>query len=214
MTMGELRHVERLLRKIKLNSDGSAEVQWRDYYTDSETGEASVRVVDHPGNALVHEDLRRAFAPLNEHWMIRGNEVAEPKGNHPFDGVLKNLDRVTVTSVTFSGGEPVENTDLEDRKPLGVHIQGSMTLTGGGVKNYCLPAIRPQTPQEKYKFATDLEQHLAVIEEEAWAYVNGKCSPPAQHTMNFDAASADDGSAVQLAIPAHAGGGEEDGEEG
>lgn len=183
---GELRHAERLLRKIKLNNNGTATVEWRDYYVNPVDGKRYHNDVDSGADdAMIHEDFKAAFAKLDEHWMIRGNEVSEPKGNYAFDGSLKGLEKVTVTSVTFSGGEPTDPETGEDRTPVGVHIQGTMKLSGGGVKNYCLPAIKMAAPQEKYRFSTHLDEHLQVITAEAWAYVSGKCAPPAQQAMDF-----------------------------
>lgn len=179
-----MKHAERLLRKVKLNNAGTAEVHWKDYYVDADTGVRSVNEVDHPGEALIHEDFRKAFALLNEHWLIRGEETQEPKGTYSFDGTLKNLERVTVTSITFSGGEPTDPDSGEERTVEGVHIQGTMTLKGGGVKNFCLPAIKVAAPSEKYKFATHLDQHIQAIEAEVWAYVNGtKFTPPKEEQL-------------------------------
>lgn len=192
-----LQHKERLLRKVKLNNNGTATVEWRDYYVNPETGQRSHNDVDNNADdAMIHEDFKAAFAKLDEHWMIRGNEVPEPKGNYAFDGSLKGLDKVTVTSVTFSGGEPTDPDSGEERTPVGAHIQGTMKLSGGGVKNYCLPAIKMGAPQEKYKFSTHLDEHLQVVEQEAYAYVAGKCTPPAQTSLNLEAHNPEDGSAI------------------
>ena len=70
-----MKHAERLLRKVKLNNSGTALVVWKDYYVDGDTGERSRNDVDHPGEQLIHEDFRAAFAKLNEHWLIRGEET-------------------------------------------------------------------------------------------------------------------------------------------
>lgn len=192
VTEPALKHKERLLRKVKMNNDGSAEVMWKDYFvkppSDQPSTEPSVQVIDHPGKNKVHDDFREAFKKLDEHWLIRGEEVNEPKANYPFDGSLKNLDRITVTSVTFSGGEPPE-TEGDSRQPIAVHIQGTMKLKGGGVKNYCLPAIKLGAPQEKYKFSTQLDEHIQVVSMEALAYAAGKMAPPPvdnQLKANFD----------------------------
>ena len=192
-----MKHAERLLRKVKLNNSGTATVTWKDYYVDGDTGERSRNDVDHPGEQLIHEDFRAAFAKLHEHWLIRGEETTEPKGNYPFDGTLKNLERVTVTSVTFSGGEPVDPESGEERTSVAAHIQGTMTLKQGGVKNFCLPAIKMGAPSEKYRFATHLDQHLAAIEREVWDYVSGsKFAPPKeeQTAMSFGGDDGDQGS--------------------
>lgn len=193
-----LQHKERLLRKVKLNNNGTATVEWRDYYVNPETGQRSHNDVDsNADDAMIHDDFRAAFEKLNEHWMIRGNEVPEPKANYPFDASLKGLDKVTVTSVTFSGGEPTDPESGEERTPVGAHIQGTMKLSHGGVKNYCLPAIKLGAPQEKYKFSTHLDEHLQVLEREAWAYVAGKCTPPAQQSLNLEAHNPEDGKLIE-----------------
>lgn len=171
-----------------MNNDGTAEVVWKDYYVDEDSGQRSQNNVDHPGKVGTHDDFRAAMAVFNEHWLIRGEEVAEPKGSYPFDKSLKNLDRVTVTSITFSGGEPLDADAHEEEKrtPVAVHIQGTMKLRGGGVKNYCLPAIKLGAPQEKYKFSSHLDQHLAALEGEVWPYVDGsKHAPDPQQAMEF-----------------------------
>lgn len=200
-----MKHAERLLRKVKLNNSGTATITWKDYYVDADTGERSRNDVDHPGEQLIHGDFRAAFAKLNEHWLIRGEETPEPKSNYPFDASLKNLERVTVTSVTFSGGEPVDPESGEERTAVAAHIQGTMTLKGGGVKNFCLPAIKMGAPAEKYRFATHLDQHLAAIEREVWDYASGiKFAPPKeeQTAMSFEGAGGDQGSGDILAIGA------------
>ena len=190
-----MKHAERLLRKVHLNNDGSADIHWKDYYT-GEDGLRTCHEVDRVSNEkkaktlLIHEDFRKAWEKLHEHWLIREEETPEPKANYPFDGTLKNMDRVTVTSITFSGGEPVDPDSGEERSPVAVHIQGTMKLNQGGVKNMCTPPIKMGAPAEKYKFATHLDQHLQVIEEEVWAYVSGsKFTPPKnqQVAMAFEA---------------------------
>lgn len=192
MTM--LEHKERLLRKVKLNNNGSASVEWRDYFINQETGQHSHNDVEHPGSTngevmLIHEDLKAAMAPFSEHWMIFGEEVSEPKANYPFDGSLKGLDRTTVTSVTLSGGEPQTDAD-EERTSVAVHIQGTFKLKDGRVKNYCLPGIKMSAPGEKYKFASHVDQHLQALEAEAFAYIAGKCMPPAQQQIQYDETNA------------------------
>lgn len=196
-----LQFAERLLRKVKLNNNGTAEVKFRDYYVDNSTGQRAHNDVEHKSDdgepRLAHDDLRSVFKFMDQHWMIRGDEVPEPKGNYSFDGSLKGLERVTVTSVTFSGGEPEDPESGEERSPIAVHIQGTMQLRAGHVKNYCLPPIKLGAPQEKYKFATHLDQHVQMLEAEAMAYIAGKCAPPAQQAMNFDGLNPEDGSAIE-----------------
>ena len=192
-----MKHAERLLRKVALNNNGTAVITWKDYYVDESTGERSRNDVNHPGDQLIHEDFRAAFAKLNEHWLIRGEETTEPKGSYTFDGTLKNLERVTVKSVTFSGGEPLDPEDPGERKAVAAHIQGTMILKGGGPKSFCLPAIKMGAPAEKYKFATHLDQHLAAIEREVWDYVSGsKFAPPKeeQTAMSFGGDGGEEGS--------------------
>lgn len=194
-----MKHAERLLRKVTLNNNGTATIGWKDYYVDADTGERSRNDVDHPGEQLVHEDFRTAFAKLNEHWLIRGEETTEPKGSYTFDGTLKNIERVTVKSVTFSGGEPVDPESGEERSAVAAHIQGTMTLKGGGVKNFCLPAIKMGAPSEKCRFATHLDQHLAAIEREVWDYVSGsKFAPPKQTSMAFEGAEDGDSASEDI----------------
>ena len=200
--MSELKHMERLLRKVSFNNDGSAEVSWKDYYLNPETNKYSHNNVTHPGRTngevmLIHEDLKRAMDPFIEHWLIFGEEVPEPKTNYPFDASIKRIEQTKVTSVTLSGGEPEPDTG-EERKPLAVHIQGTYKLKCGRVRNYCLPGIKITAPQEKYKFAVQVAEHLATLEAEAYAYVMGKVTPPAQLVMNLEPANPEDGADVKL----------------
>lgn len=194
--MNELQHKKRILRKVKLNNNGGATVEWEDVYFDPENaGYVNVEET-RTSEALVHDDLREALKPFNEHWAIFGEQVAEPKANYEFDGSLKGLDRVTVTSVTISGG----NSDPDggdDEKPLGVHIQGTRRLKCGRVINFCTPGIKLASPQEKYRFSTQVDQHLQVLEDEVWQYLNGKHAPPAQTALNFDGVEGD-GADVKL----------------
>lgn len=204
---------EPLLRKVKLNNNGSAHVSWKQYYVDESTGERAHRDIQHPGELLIHEDFRAAFAVLNEHWMIRGEEVAEPKASYPFDKTLKGLERVTVTSVTFSGGEPAEPDSGEEPTSVAAHIQGTMRLKEGGVKNFCCPPIKLTAVGEKYKFVTHLDQHLQAIEAEVWDYVAGtKFTPPKEQQLAMDlSANPGEPSADVNAIGAGDSGAEEEG---
>lgn len=182
--MSNLQHKRRILRKVKRNNNGGATIAWTDVYFNPESGTYVRNTEDRTSDALIHEDFKAAFGPFAEHWMIFGEEVAEPKANHAFDGSLKGIDRVTVTSVTLSGGsQDEEGTD--DDQPIGVHIHATKRLKCGRVKNYCCPGIKLGSPQEKYKFSAEVDAHLQTLEAEAWQYLDGKCAPPAQTAMDF-----------------------------
>lgn len=183
-----LQHKKRLLRKVKRNNNGGATLAWMDVYFNPESGTYVKNTEERTSDAPIHADLKAAFDPFAEHWMIFGEETPEPKATHAFDGTLKGLDKVTVTSVTLSGGGTDEEGD-DDDKPIGVHIQGTKKLRCGRVKNYCTPGIKLGSPQEKYKFADMVDAHLQALEAEAWQYLEGKCAPPAQAALNFDDAS-------------------------
>ena len=184
--MSNLQHKKRLLRKVKRNNNGGATVEWTDIYFDPESGTYVKNTEARTSDALIHQDMKAAFAPFAEHWMIFGEETPEPKANHAFDGTLKGLEKVTVTSVTLSGGGFDEGEGSDDDKPIGVHIQGTKKLRCGRVKNYCCPGIKLGSPQEKYKFADMVDAHLQTLEAEAWQYLDGKCAPPAQAALQFD----------------------------
>ncbi len=133
--------------------------------------------------------------------MIFGEETPEPKATHSFDGTLKGIEKVTVTSVTLSGGG-FEEEDGEDDKPIGVHIQGTKKLRCGRVKNYCCPGIKLGSPQEKYKFSAEVDAHLQTLEAEAWEYLEGKCAPPVQTAIDFsDAPALGEGATLELGEP-------------
>ena len=183
--MSNLQHKKRLLRKVKRNNNGGATVAWTDVYFNTESGTYVKNTEERTSDALIHEDMKAAFGPFAEHWMIFGEETPEPKATHAFDGTLKGLEKVTVTSVTLSGGGTEDEGEEED-KPIGVHIQGTKKLRCGRVKNYCCPGIKLGSPQEKYKFSAEVDAHLQVLEAEAWQYLEGKCAPPAQVALPFD----------------------------
>lgn len=185
-----LQHKARVLRKVKFNNGGGATIAWADFFFNPDSGTYTRVNEERTSDALVHEDFREALRPFGEHWLIFGEEVAEPKANYAFDGSLKNCDRVSPTSVTLSGGLP-EFESGEEPQPVGVHIQGTYRLRCGRVKNYCTPGIKLGSPNEKYKFATHVDQHLQLLEAEAWAYLDGKCAPPAQTAMDFTTAGSD-----------------------
>jgi len=184
-TMSNLQHKKRLLRKVKRNNNGGATIAWTDVYFDPTSGTYVKNTEERTLDALIHDDFKAAFAPFAEHWMIFGEEVPEPKANHPFDGSLKGQERVTVTSVTLSGGNQDEEGE-DDENPISVLIQGTKRLKCGRVKNYCCPGIKLGSPQEKYKFNAEVDAHLQRLEAEAWEYLAGKCAPPAQTAMSFE----------------------------
>jgi len=190
--MTTMKHKARVLRKVKFNNGGGATIVWADFFLNEESQTYTRVNEDRTSDAMVHEDFRAAMRPFGEHWLIFGEEVPEPKANYAFDGSLKNFDRVSPTSVTLSGGLP-EFESGEEPQPVGVHIQGTYRLRCGRVKNYCTPGIKLGSPNEKYKFATHVDEHLQRLEAEAWAYLEGKQAPPAQTAMDFNgAAPADD----------------------
>lgn len=199
--MSNLQHKKRLLRKVKRNNNGGATVAWTDVYFNTESGTYVKNTEERTSDALIHEDMKAAFGPFAEHWMIFGEETPEPKATHAFDGTLKGLEKVTVTSVTLSGGGFEEEGEEED-KPIGVHIQGTKKLRCGRVKNYCCPGIKLGSPQEKYKFSAEVDAHLQNLEAEAWQYLEGKCAPPAQAALNFeDAPELGQGAVLELGEP-------------
>lgn len=199
--MSNLQHKKRLLRKVKRNNNGGATVEWTDIYFDPESGTYVKNTEARTSDAMIHEDMKSAFAPFAEHWMIFGEETPEPKANHAFDGSLKGLEKVTVTSVTLSGGG-FDEEGTDDDKPIGVHIQGTKKLRCGRVKNYCCPGIKLGSPQEKYKFSAEVDAHLQALEAEAWQYLDGKCAPPAQAALNFDdAPDLGQGAVLELGEP-------------
>lgn len=183
--MTTMTHKARVLRKVKFNNGGGATIVWADFFLNEESQTYTRVNEDRTSDAMVHEDFRAAMRPFGEHWLIFGEEVPEPKANYAFDGSLKNFDRVSPTSVTLSGGLP-EFESGEEPQPVGVHIQGTYRLRCGRVKNYCTPGIKLGSPNEKYKFATHVDEHLQRLEAEAWAYLEGKQAPPAQTAMAFD----------------------------
>jgi hypothetical protein len=199
--MSNLQHKKRLLRKVKRNNNGGATIAWTDVYFNSESGTYVKNSEERTSDALIHEDMKAAFGPFAEHWMIFGEETPEPKATHAFDGTLKGIEKVTVTSVTLSGGGFEEEGEEED-KPIGVHIQGTKKLRCGRVKNYCCPGIKLGSPQEKYKFSAEVDAHLQMLEAEAWEYLDGKCAAPAQATINFeDAPELGQGAVLELGEP-------------
>lgn len=186
-----LQHKKRLLRKVKLNNNGGATVEWSDTYFNPESGTYITNTEARTSDAPVHEDLMAAMAPIKEHLAIACEEVPEPKANHPFDGSLKGIDKFYASSVSFSGG--IVKEEGEDSPPIGVHIFGRKTLKGGRVVNFGTPGLKLGAPQEPYKFITALDVHVQALEAEVWAYLDGKHAPIHQTTMNFNDADGVDG---------------------
>jgi hypothetical protein len=201
-TMSNLQHKKRLLRKVKRNNNGGATVEWTDIYFDPESGTYVKNTEARTSDAMIHEDMKSAFAPFAEHWMIFGEETPEPKANHAFDGSLKGLEKVTVTSVTLSGGG-FDEEGTDDDKPIGVHIQGTKKLRCGRVKNYCCPGIKLGSPQEKYKFSADVDAHLAGAGGRGVAVPGGQVrSSGPGGTLNFDdAPDLGQGAVLELGEP-------------
>jgi hypothetical protein len=197
MSNGQLQHKARVLRKVKFNNGGGATVAWADFFFNPESQSYVRTNEERSSDALIHDDFRAAMKPFGEHWLIFGEEVGEPKASYPFDGTLKNLERASITSVTLSGGMPEFESD-EEPAPVGVHIQGTYRLRCGRVKNYCSPGIKLGSPNEKYKFATHVDEHLQALEAEAWAYLEGKQAPPAQTALAFDPEAADAGESPEV----------------
>ena len=178
-----LQHKKRQLRKIKLNNNGGATVEWSDTYFDPEGGSYVTNNESRTSDAPVHDDLLAAMKPMHEHLAIACEEVPEPKANHPFDGSMKGIDKFYVSSVTLSGGVAKEEGD--EPQPIGVHIFGRKTLKGGRVVNFGTPGLKLSAPQEPYKFITDLDVHVQRLEAEAFEYLGGKHAPPAQMALNL-----------------------------
>ena len=152
--------------------------------------------VDYKAGRL-HDDLKAAVGLFIEHLAIAAEEVAEPKGNYAFDQSIKGLDKYSVSSVTLRGGDS-DPDGLEEPKPVQVFIFGNKRLKPGYKKNFGTYGIKLASPQEPYKFAVALEQHVAALESEAWDYLDGKHAPPAQTALNLDAHDDSDGEDVKL----------------
>ena len=178
-----LEHKERLLRKVKLNNGGGCTVEWKDTYFDAETSQYVNNDESRTSDGVVHEDLTAAMSPLIEHLAIACEMVPEVKGNHGFDGSLKGVEKFKISSVTLRGGEHKED---DDRDPVSVHIFGRKRLKDGRVVNFGTPGIKLGSPQESYRFSTQLDQHVQHVEKEAWAYLEGKVAPPAQRALDFE----------------------------
>lgn len=181
--MGQLQHKERLLRKVKLNNDGGATVEWLDVFYNPDSGTYVNNEEARTSDGSVHDDFAAAFRPLVEHLAVIAEMVPEVKANHPFDGSLKGMEKFAVSSVTLRGGTM---KDDGDRDPVSVFIFGRKRLKDGRVVNFGTPNIKLGSPQEPYKHTAMLDMHIQAVEQEAWAYLDGKVAPPAQKAMDFD----------------------------
>ena len=195
--MGQLQHKKRMLRKVKLNNGGGATIEWQDMYFDAESASYVKTSDGRTSDALAHDDLKAAVGLFIEHLAIAAEEVAEPKVNYPFDQSIKGLEKYAVSSVTLRGGDS-DPDGMEEPKPVQVFIFGNKRLKPGYKKNFGTYGIKLASPQEPYKFAVALEQHVAELEAEAWAYLDGKHAPPAQTALNLDAHDDADGEEVKL----------------
>lgn len=183
--MSTLEHRERLLRKVKLDTGGGATVEWTDTYWNPETLSYVKNDESRTSDGMVHEDLTAAMKPMREHLAIRCEMVPEVKGNHAFTGTMKGIEKYSVSSVIFRGGE--QDNEDEDRSPVQVQVYGMKRLTDGRVVNFGTPGIKLGVPQEPYRFTSQLDEHVSVLETEVWAYLEGKVAPPAQTALDLDA---------------------------
>lgn len=181
--MGDLQHKERLLRKVKLNNNGGATIEWLDVYFSPGSGSYVTNEESRTSDGMVHEDFAATFKPLVEHLAIVAEMVPDVKANHPFTGDLKGIDKFAVSSVTLRGGTM---KDDGDRDPVSVFIFGRKRLKDGRVVNFGTPNIKLGSPQEPYKHTAMLDIHVQQVEAEAWAYLDGKVAPPAQKAMDFE----------------------------
>jgi len=179
---GTLQHKERLLRKVKMNNDGGATISWMDVYFDPESSTYVQNDEDRTSDAHVHQDFKDAMKPFEEHWGLRCDQFPKVKGNYNFDRSIKGLEKVSVISVTLSGG--VKDHDSgEEQTPMAAHITCTRKLEDGGVVNFVSPGIKLEAPNEKYRFQAKLDQHLSALEREVWAYLEGKITPPEQTSL-------------------------------
>lgn len=187
-----LQRVEHLLRKVKFNNDGKVTIGWLDIYLDPDrpVGKQHIKNYDEvTSDAKPHDDLKAAMAPFSDHFAIRCDQAKQVKGNYAFDGTAKGADKCAITTVTFSGAEPDPDND-EDGGPLAAHITCYTKWEGGGGATWCSPGMKPNAPNEKYKFTAELDAHIGILEREAWAYLDGKIAPAPvdpQQAMKFDA---------------------------
>jgi hypothetical protein len=199
--MSNLQHKKRLLRKVKRNNNGGATLAWMDVYFNPESGTYVKNTEERTSDAPIHDDMKAAFGPFAEHYLIFTELVAEPKSTHPFDGSTKGVDKLHIGSVIISGGG-MDEENGDDDKPIGVQIHGTRRLKCGRVVNALAPAIKLGAPQEKYKFSAEVDAHLQKLEAEAWQYLDGKCAPPAQTALDFaDAPALGEGATLELGEP-------------
>lgn len=184
--MSEMKLAERLLRKVKLNANGGLTVEWMDRLYNPETFARQEVNESRTSNAPAHDDMVSAMGRLKEHLMILGEEETV-KGNYPFDGSIRNLDKYFVSSVTLRGG--IAPSEDEDAPPISAHIFGRKKLTTGQAKNFGI-AAKLNVPMESYRFNGQLADHVAQVTAEAWAYVfdgkQGDPEPVTQLAANFD----------------------------
>lgn len=195
--MPELQHKQRLLRKIKLNNGGGATVEWQDVYFDPESSTYVKSSESRTSDGLAHDDLKAAIAPFAEHLAIACEEVPEPKANYGFDSTIKGLEKFSVGSVVMRGGDG-DPDGMDEPKPVQCFIFGNKRLKTGHKTNFGTYGIKPESPQEAYKFVSHLSQHLAALEAEVWAYLSGKHAPVAQTALNLAPHNDDDGADVRL----------------
>jgi len=181
--MGQLQHKERLLRKVKMNNNGGATVDWLDTFYDPESGSYVKNEESRTSDGAVHQDFTDAFKPLVEHLAVACEMVPEVKANHSFDGSLKGIEKFAVSSLTLRGGLM---GDDGDRDPVYTFIFGRKRLKDGRVVNFGTPNIKLGSPQEPYKHVSMLDMHIQQVEKEAWAYLDGKVAPPAQKALPFE----------------------------
>lgn len=193
----ELQHKQRLLRKIKRNNGGGATVEWLDVYFDPPSSTYINSSESRTSDGGIHDDLKAALAPFAEHLAIICEEVPDPKGNYNFDGSIKGLEKFSVGSVVIRGGDG-DPDGLDETKPMQCFIFGNKRLKSGHKTNFGTPGIKPESPQESYRFGSHLAQHVATLTEEVWQYLAGKHAPVAQTALNLEGANADDGEDVKL----------------
>lgn len=212
-TMSEMKLAERLLRKVKLNSNGGLTVIWMERMYNPETFAKSDSTEARTSTAPAHPDMVAAMAVLKEHHMILGEEETV-KGNYPFDGSIRNLEKYHISSLTLRGG--IAPGEDEDAPPIGAHIYGRKKLATGLPKNFGTQS-KIGVPQEQYRFNGQLGEHIARIEAEAWAYLfDGKQGePPAnpQKAIDFDNPDAGEDDPSIKAIGAAVGGDPEEAED-
>jgi len=183
---GEMKRTGRLLRKVKLNRNGGLTIEWKDtYFNEKENLTISVDE-GRTSDAIAHSDFHMALNTMREHLMFACEWVKKPKeGVRPaFDGTTTGTDKFFVGSMTLRGGE--------EEKPISVHLYGRKKLASGHVVNFGSYGIKLDHAQEPYAFAAELHHHVEALEEEAWAYLEGKVQPPAQTSLDLTGAGVDE----------------------